>query len=64
MLRKPDGTNYAESLEEYYSICGDKEHKPGAQQIMSQNIDLTSRYGLTDKEYEALKQPIQIYGEV
>jgi len=56
-----DGKTYAESLEEYYALCGDAEHKGGAQQIVNQNIDFTARYGLSDKEYEALKQPRRVY---
>jgi hypothetical protein len=59
-----NGCHYAESLEEYYAICGDAEHKPLAQHMVEQNIDMSVRLGLTDKEYEALKRPIRIYGEV
>ncbi len=59
-----NGRHYAESLEEYYAICEDAEHKAGAQEVLARNIDLVARYGLTDEEYEALKRPIRIYGEV
>lgn len=56
-----DGKTYAESLEEYYATCGESELKENAQQVIDQNIDLASRLGLSDKEYDALKQPIRVY---
>jgi hypothetical protein len=58
---KHDNKEYAESLEEYYALCGNNELKENAQQALDNNVDLASRLGLSDEEYDALKQPIRVY---
>lgn len=56
-----DGKTYAESLEEYYAVCGNTEIKDNAQTAVDNNIDMATRLGLSDDEYKALNQPIRVY---
>jgi hypothetical protein len=56
-----DDSNYAESIIEYYAMCGTPELKEAAKEIVDSNIDLVARYGLSDEEYAKLTQPIRVY---
>jgi hypothetical protein len=63
-MKEIDGKKYAESLEEYFAqfdspeLKAKKEAEGQANQVGNDNL---ARYGLSDKEYEALSKPIRVY---